>query len=820
MRKLQLNRRTKLASLISTLLLLSACGGGDGGDNSNNNSSGIVDTLPAGHTVSDNEADSRARSILAQMTLAQKIELIHGHGSPVGQRGYVGLNYPPVPNAMQDAVGFMPGIPALGVPANNMADASNGATVEGVQTTSLPASVALAATFSTDMARLYGDRIGAEIRILGFTTALGGGVNLIRDPRNGRGFEYMGEDPILAGELGAERTIAVQKHKVISTIKHFAFNNYETNRMVANNVIDEQTMRETELLAFEIAITKGNPGYVMCAFNRVNGDYSCENEYLLKDVLKGEWGYKGIVLSDWGAQSSTIKAANNGLDEEQPGQEAQDTPVPQFMKYVMGGPWFIKALQDAAASGDVPMSRIDDMVFRKLRTMIAMGLMDTPPQERSKINEAAGNADAKKLADASMVLMQNKAPANGTSTEPVLPLSKNAIKSILIVGGHADKGVVSGGGSGGSSPLIENQVDACGQLPISPYPTCPNYIGVTPLEAIKAEFPNAQVTYLDGNDTSAAAVAAAAADVTLIFAAKWLNEGSDVPDMALSSPTNDNSGTYTYDQDALIAAVAPQAKKSVVILETGQPVLMPWIAQVDAVLNAWYPGVRGAYSIADILSGDVNPSGKLPVTFPESESDLVQPKLPTNLGSLIGQSAMFKTLEPTVKGAIDGQMGAGTYDYMKTVNYREKLAWNGYKWMDANNIAPLFAFGHGLSYSTFAYSDVSSKVTASGDVNVTFTISNTSGPAGTEVAQVYATLPDNVPGNVQPPKKLVGWSRVELASGESKEITVTIPKKYISTWDAQSSKRWITTPGNYVFTVSDSSNTTSINALTTTTTIQ
>ena len=818
MRKLQIGRRTKLASLISTLLLLSACGGG--GDSSSSGSSTVPDVKPAGHTVSDNSADSRARSILAQMTLAQKIELIHGHGSPVGQRGYVGLNYPPVPGAMQDAVGFMPGIPALGVPANNMADASNGATVEGVQTTSLPASVGLAATFSTDLARLYGDRIGAEIRILGFTTALGGGVNLIRDPRNGRGFEYMGEDPILAGELGAQRTIGVQQHKVISTIKHFAFNDYETNRMVANSVVDEQTMRETELLAFEIAITKGNPGYIMCAFNQVNGDYSCENDYLLNQVLKGEWGYKGIVLSDWGAQSSTIKAANNGLDEEQPGQEAQDTPVPQFMKIVMAGPWFIKALQDAVANGDVPMSRLDDMVFRKLRTMVAMGLMDTPPQERSKINEAAGNADAKKLADASMVLLQNKAPANGSSTQPVLPLNKSAIKSILIVGGHADKGVVSGGGSGGSSPLIENQVDACGQSPISPYPSCPNYIGATPLDAIKAEFPNAQVTYLDGNDTSAAAAAAAQADVTLIFAAKWLNEGSDVPDMALSSPTNDKSGTYTYDQDALIAAVAPQAKKSVVILETGQPVLMPWVDRVDAVLNAWYPGVRGAYSIADILSGDVNPSGKLPVTFPASESDLVQPTLPINLGSFIGQGAMFKSMASMVKRTVDKKFGAGAYDNLRTVQYSEKLAWNGYKWMDANNITPLFAFGHGLSYSTFAYSDASSSVTSSGDVNVSFTIRNTSGPVGTEIAQVYATLPANVPGNAQPPKKLVGWARVDLAPGASKAVTVTIPKKYISTWDAQTSKRWITTPGNYVFTISDSSDTTSSNALTTSATLQ
>lgn len=818
MQNRHLGPRTKLACIISALLLLTACGGGGSSDNSTG-SSGTTDVTPRGHTVSDQSADTRARSILAQMTLDQKIALIHGHGSPVGQLGYVGLNYPAVPNAMQDAVGFMPGIDALGVPANNMADASNGANVSNVQTTALPASVGLAATWSKDLAHTYGNRIGAEIRVLGFTTALGGGVNLIRDPRNGRGFEYMGEDPVLAGELGAERTIGVQQNKIISTIKHFAFNDYETNRAVANNVIDEQTMRETELLAFEIAITKGNPGYVMCAFNQVNGDYSCENEYLLKDVLKSEWGYKGIVMSDWGAQSSTIKAANNGLDEEEPGQEADDTPIPQFMKLYMGGPWFIKALSDAVANGDVAMTRIDDMVFRKLRTMVAMGLMDNPPQTRSSIDESAGNADAKKIADASMVLLKNQPAANQTTTKKVLPLDKSSVKKILVVGGWADRGVVSGGGSGGSAPLIENQVDACGQLPISPYPTCPNYIGSAPLTAIQAEFPNADVTYLNGDDANAAATAASEADVTIIIATQWLNEGSDNTDMALASPANNSSGVYTYDQDALISTVAAKAKQSVVVLQNGQPVLMPWIDKVDAVLEAWYPGVRGAYSIADILSGDVNPSGKLPVTFPASEQDLVQPALPTNLGKFLGAGAMIKSLGSTVKRIVDGKFGTGAYDAMRTVNYSEKLAWNGYKWMDANNITPLFPFGFGLSYSTFAYSDAASSVDAADDVTVTFTIKNTSNRDGTEIAQVYATLPANVPGNAQPPKRLVGWARVELAAGASQQVSVSVPKKYISTWDT-TGKSWIATPGNYVFTVSDSSDTTSANALTTTATIQ
>ncbi len=795
-------KKTKLACcLLSITALLYGCGGS--GSSSGANTS--TDTsIPAGHSVSDAEADSRANSMLAQLTLAQKIDIVHGHGSPVGQLGYIGLNYPSVPGAMDLAVGYVPGIDAIGLPENNMVDASSGVTAEGLQATSLPATVALASTWSPDIAYAYGSRIGLEARTLGFTTALGGGVNLIRDPRNGRGFEYLGEDPILAGELAAKRTIGVQENKILSTIKHFAFNDIETNRMIGNSVVDEQTMRETELLAFEIAITKGKPAYVMCAFNQVNGQYACENDYLLNQVLKGEWGYQGMVMSDWGAQSSTIDAALNGLDEEQPGQDKQDTEIPYFMSLYMGGPWFIDDLADAVTNGDVPLSRLNDMVFRKIRSMIAMGVVDEPPQAPGDINESAGNVDAKAFADASIILLQNKVPANAEQTSKVLPAKAAEINSIVVVGNHADKGVLSGGGSGGAAPLIENQVDECGQLPISPYPSCPTYIGVSPLTAIEEEYPNATVTYFEGDDADAAADAAANADLTLIFAGAWFSEGTDNADMKLSSPANNDTGVYTYDQDALIATVAAKAKRSVVVLETGQPVLMPWVDKVDGIINAWYPGVRGAYAIADIISGDVNPSAKLPVTFPKAESDLVATSLPTNLGTFLGATVSIKSLASYIKYYVDLYLGDGAYDYLRQVFYTEKLAWNGYKWMDKNNIEPLFAFGHGLSYSTFTYSDVSASETSDGDVDVSFTIANTSDIDGTEIAEVYVSLPDNVPGNEQPPKRLAGFSRVSINAHDSSKVTVSIPRKYISTWDVDS-QAWITTSGSYTFTVADTS---------------
>lgn len=803
------NKKLLYAGILSALL--SGCGGGNNDTNANDSSSvtepDSVQAIHPGYALSDDAADKRAQSILKQMTFEQKIAVVHGHGSPVGQLGYIGLNYPQVPGAMEKAVGFIPAINALGIPANNMVDGSSGVTAEGLESTSLPATVGLVATWSKDIAYRFGSRIGAEARLLGFTTALGGGVNLIRDPRTGRGFEFMGEDPILSGELAAKRTIGVQEHKIQSTIKHFAFNNMETNRMVSNSIIDEQSMRETELLAFEIAITQGRPAYIMCAFNQVNGQYACENDYLLNDVLKGEWGFKGMVMSDWGAQSSTVDAALNGLDEEQPGQHTQYTEIPQFMALYMGGPWFIDDLAEAVKTGKVPMSRLDDMVFRKLRTMAGLGLLDEPPKERSSVNESAGEKDAKEFADASMVLMKNEAPANLDTQKPVLPLDKATVKSIVLIGGHADKGVLSGGGSGGAAPLIENQVDECGQLPISPYPTCPTYIGVTPLTAMVEEFPDAQITYLNGEDLVAAEEAAREADVAIVFAAAWFNEGVDNKDMRLGSPANDTSGVFTYDQDKLIATVAKSAKQSVVVLETGQAVVMPWLDDVDALLNAWYPGVEGANSIADILSGDVNPSGKLPITFPKSVDDLVMPEMPDNLGAIIGAPSMIKTLAGTIKNIMDSNFGEGTYDYLRSVNYSEKLAWNGYKWMDANNIEPLFPFGHGLSYSSFAYSELQASYSDNA-VTLSFRIDNNSAVAGTEIAQAYVSLPSNVPGNVQPPKRLAGWSRIELEPFEMKQVTISIPKKYISTWDAEQSHQWITTPGTYTFTLSDSSATT------------
>lgn len=802
-------RPTSIAVALSAAVL-SGCGGGSSVD-----SASPAANAANGNSVTEISADKRAQALLDQMTLSQKLDMVHGYGMPnLANQDKYRDTYVVPKDAIQTGAGFIRGIPSLGIPDTNFADSAISVAVPKARVTSFPSNIALAATWDTDLAYTYGKRIAIELRQLGFTTGLGGGINLIRDPRLGRTFEYMGEDPVLAGELVAQRTIATQSQKVIATIKHYAMNGYETNRFVSNSIVDEQTMRETELLGFEIGIIKGQPGNVMCSYNLVNGVYACENPLLLNQWLKREWGYKGIVQSDWGATTSSANAANNGLDESQPGQAAEDTPVPSTLASFFGSHYFLKALSDAVAQARVPVARINDMVLRRLRTLISVGVMDSPPTQRAAVvsDEDGGNRDALMVAENAMVLLKNDVAAGDGA--PVLPLRAGAVKRIAVIGGYADVGVLAGTGSGGSQPLTNNAVTECREILGSLYAGCPMFLPSSPLAAIRAKFPNASVSFASGLDAEAAAKEAAAADVAIVFAGQWQNEGTDVPDLALPSPATDISGVFKYDQNALIAAVAAKAKRTVVVLETGGPVKMPWLGQVHAVFAAWYPGVQGHNALANLLAGDANPSGKLPVTFPVSEADLPQPKMPTNLAPLVGLDIFPLLAEAPVKASLDGRGGPGTYDRIRSVYYNEKLML-GYKWYDANRIKPLFRFGHGLSYTRYKYSDIEAQATRDGDVSVSFTVANTGARAGKEVAQVYASLPAGVPGNPQPPQRLVGWSRVALEPGESKRVTVQVPKKYLSTWDAQTRHAWLLNPGAYGLRVSDSSDTASPNSLNT-----
>ncbi|RQS24861.1 MULTISPECIES: beta-glucosidase [unclassified Burkholderia] len=704
--------------------------------------------------VNDSAVDARAASLTSQLTTDEKIQLVHGVGLPALS---IGGPYP----SWAKGAGYVPGVERLGIPPVASADSAGGVNIVGSNATALPAPIALAASWDPQLASAYGRRIAIELRALGYAEGLGGGINLAREPRGGRTFEYMGEDPVLAGVMGAARTVGTQSQKVIATIKHLAMNGQETNRMTSNSVVGERVMRETELLGFEVAIKDGQPGNVMCSYNLVNGVYACENPYLMTTVLKSDWGFKGVAQSDWTATHSTVASALAGLDEEQPGDAGVDANKISDFPIVS---YFGSKLKDAIAAGSVPMSRLNDMVQRKLRTLIATGVMDSPPTPGGSIDREAGNADALSIARQSFVLLKN-APPSGMQNS-VLPLSAGSMSSIVVIGGHADLGVISGGGSGAVPAADGNAVATCQSPAGVLINVCATWYKSSPLAAIRTKAPRATVSYFDGTDATAAANAAAVADVAIVFATQWETEGFDLGSLALPDSKAD-AYNQQYDQNALIAAVASKAKRVIVVLENGSPVTMPWLAGVHGVLETWYPGVQGGHAIADVLFGDVNPSGKLPITFAKQEADLPQP-------------------------TIDAKQ--------LNVEYREGLLL-GYRWFDAKAIDPLFPFGFGLSYTTFSYSDMTTRVDDANNVIVTFTITNTGSRTGAEVAQVYAALPS---GTGEPPRRLVGWEKISLDPGRSQQVRISIPARRFATWD-ENTHGWRIDGGSYMLLAAKSS---------------
>jgi beta-glucosidase len=698
--------------------------------------------------------DKRADLVIAQMTLDERISLVHGTGMfGFGPPGTA----PTTATRSLGGAGFIPGIPRLGIPDLQMADAAVGVT-RGAgfsrYSTALPSGTSEASTWDLKLAYEYGALIGRELRDQGFNMSLGGGINLTREPRNGRIFEYKGEDPILAGKLVGQEMRALQEQGVIGDLKHYALNDQESGRAVLNAKIGIRAMRESDLLAFEIGVRDSGVGAVMCSYNRVNGDYACENSYLLNEVLKKDFGFQGFVLSDWGATHSTTKAALAGLDLEMPGST-----------------YFGDALKKAVESGEVPMSRLDDMVHRILRTEFAVGLFDNRPARRV-VDVFGGLELAQRVAEQGTVLLKN---ADGQ-----LPLNAARIKSIAIIGSHADVGVLSGGGSA--------QVDPPGGSAVPPPPPAPGappfFLGPvwypsSPLKAIRAKAANAKVEYNPGTDPAAAAELAKVSDIAIVFANQPTREGRDVPSLSLPDK-----------QDALVSAVAAANPHTIVVLETGGPVTMPWIDEVSAVLEAWYPGIRGAEAIANILFGDVNPSAKLPLTFPRAEADLPHPKLVEQ-----PPPRSDADLRPPFAGApASFRNNIRPFD----VEYSEgpKV---GYKWYDAEGKQPLFPFGFGLSYTSYAYSDL--KVTPGQTPAVTFTVKNTGARAGAEIAQVYVTLPLAAG---EPFKRLVAWEKLQLAPGEAKTVTLRLDPHYLEIFNADKGG-WELVPGDYRVQVGRSS---------------
>ena len=675
--------------------------------------------------------DERADMVLKEMTLDEKIELMHGNGMEGWGR--------PMPNlsSSNGGAGFVFGIPRLGLPMIQMSDAAYGVRASaqnGRYSTALPANIALAATWDVETACEYGALIGRELRAQGYNMSLGGGVNLARELRNGRTFEYQGEDPILAGTIVGNRIKCEQAQHVIGNIKHFALNDQESGRDKVNVIIGKRAMRESDLLAFHIGIEIGKPGAVMCAYNAVNGDFACENKYLLMSALKKDWNFKGFVVSDWGATHSTAKASAAGLDHEEPMDDFYGEKLKQMV-------W----------SGVIPMAELDEHVRRILRSEFASGIVDFPTQ-KSVVDVEGGLETSRRIAEQSIVLLKN---------DGVLPLDPTLARSIAVIGRHANTGMISGAGSA--------QVDAPGK-PEAEW-QAQVWFPTSPLKAIQKRASRVNLRFDSGENSAAAATLAKNSDVAIVFAYQWMSEDMDLPNLSLPE-----------GQDGLIEQVAAANSHTIVVLEAGSALTMPWIDNVRGVVEAWYAGSKGADAVAGILFGDVNPSGKLPLTFPRSEADLPHPKLTTPPPA----AQPPDIADPETKPAF-------------SIRYDEGFE-VGYKWYDAKSKTVLFPFGFGLSYTTYSYSDLKVRSTSEG-VSVTFSVKNTGRRAGSEIAEVYVSMPQEAG---EPPKRLVGWAKLPLNAGESEGTTVTIDNKYLSIYD-ESIESWKLMPGTYTFLIGGSS---------------
>jgi beta-glucosidase len=524
------------------------------------------------------------------MTQDEKLTIIFGFfGADMGDK------YKRVADALPGSAGYVPGIERLGIPAQFQTDAGVGVATQGGEPnkrerTSLPSGMATTATWNPELAQAGGAMIGAEARDSGFNVMLAGGVNLVREPRNGRNFEYGGEDPWLAGKMVGAQIKGIQSNAIVSTIKHYALNGQETGRFVLDAKIGEADARTSDLLAFQFAIEDSDPHSVMCAYNRINGDYACENDFLLNKVLKQDWAYKNYVMSDWGAVHSSAKADQRrprpgigrrglrqaellqGSAEGRPGQ-GRGQPGPPGRH---GPPHPARPVRQRRGR-KAGQDRHDRL--RRPR-------QGHPRRRRGR----RGAAEERQGPAAPTVLGQEDRRDRRPRRR------RRAVGRRLVAG------------------LSDRRPRRAGEGPAT-WPGPMIYFPSSPLKALKARLPGADIQFADGKDKAAAAKLAAASDVVLVFATQWNGESFDSP------------LTLENDQDALIDAVATANGKTVVVLETGGPVLMPWLSKVGGVVEAWYPGSEGGEAIARVLTGEVDASGRLPVTFPAALDQLPRPVL-------------------------------------------------------------------------------------------------------------------------------------------------------------------------------------------------
>lgn len=673
----------------------------------------------------------RADLLIAAMSLDEKIQQIAMN--PVANVNIPGCN-------LSRNGRHIEGIPRLAIPTVRMTNAPAGV-VGGdcdpdPQATSLPDQLALTASWDRGLWSSWGDIVGKETRATAHTIVLTPGINLGRVPHNGRNFEYAGEDPFLAGIVAVEVTKAIQKNGVLATGKHYVGNEQETQRVSMNAIIDDRTLHELYLLPFEMAVKDADIATLMCSYPRINGTYACEDEYTLTTVLRNQWGFKGFIMSDRGATNSTVPSIKAGNDLE--------FASPRFFTQA--------AITQALSSGQLTISDIDTMLSRRFYTMFKHGQFEDRITGFSPIPFDRHGQASREMAEQGSVLLKN--------ADNLLPLSDSSVRTVAVIGPTSFAGRAVMGANGPRRVTVP-----------SPYTITPEQGLRNTLGSLGS---TATVTFNDAKDIASATALAAASDVAIVMVGDMSVEGSDRPNLAL--PSIDG-----VDQNALITAVAKANPKTIVVLKNGGPVLMPWLEQVPAVLEVWYPGQEDGNAVANLLFGVTNPSGKLPITFPAAEREA---------------------------GASTPEQWPGvTVNNILTSNYSEGLEM-GYRWYDANGRKPTFPFGYGLSYTNFALSDLVVTPTVSDGttpIRVQFSIRNTGSRPGAEVPQVYLGLPA---GSGEPPKRLVAFDKVTLNPGEKKLVQLTIDPAAsnhpLSIWNSDAN-RWTVLSGSYQLYVGNSS---------------
>lgn len=687
--------------------------------------------------------EEKIDSLISLMTIEEKVAMIHAESSFTSG-----------------------GVPRLGIPHWVMSDGPHGVRKEhgidyvpdeGVMDsiTYLPVGVTLASTWNPQLGYEYGKVLGEEAKARGKDVILGPGINIIRTPVNGRNFEYLSEDPYLVSKMVVGYIKGVQDQEISSCVKHYAANNQEIDRNTVNVEMSERTLQEIYLPGFKAAVQEGGVDAVMGAYNKFRGQYCTHNEYLINTILKKDWGFQGVVMSDWAAVTNTMEAINNGTDLEM-GTDlslmysaAQGSVLENKLDY---GKFYLgDTVVALVKAGTVDVKLIDEKVRRILRIMFKTKMFDkrTP----SEINTPAHQATALKVAEEGIVLLKN---------DNILPFKKDKIKTIAVIGANGNH---KHAGAGGSS-----QVNA--KYEITPL------VGITKEagDQIKVTYAAGYEIVKDGKANAKliqeAVKVASAADV-VVYAGGWIHGYSDAwNDNAFDSESVDKPGIkLPFGQDELIQAVIKANPNTVVVLNSGAATdMQAWSGKAKGIIQSWYAGMEGGTALAKILFGEVNPSGKLPMTFP-------------------------KKLEDSPAHAIGEYPGKD-----KVVHYNEGIL-VGYRYFDTKKVEPLFAFGHGLSYTTFAIENM--KVEAKNrTATVTLTVKNTGPVDGAEVVQIY--VKDDESAVERPEKELKAFEKVFLKAGESKEITLSLPESAFQYFD-EIKMLWVMDAGSFTIMAGSSS---------------